>query len=101
MYAQIGSTSRLEALGERTVLAASRFGHDEDFDALAEGDRSFYGALRWWEAVCAVGPAWLGGGGGAVCKEEAYLHVTRVYKKREKEDRSDSEDRVQGFVIMG
>ena len=79
MYDHLWSKIRLKGFGKLTVLAASWFRHDEDFDALAEGDGSFYGSLRWWEAVCAVGPAWLGGGGGgAVRKEEAYLHVARV-----------------------
>lgn len=61
-------------------LAPRRFGHDKDFDGLAEGDGSLHSGLWCWEAVTAVTPSQFGmrRGGGAVCQQEANLDLRRL-----------------------
>lgn len=66
------------------LLSAGRFGHDINFDRLAEGNRSFDGGLCWWEAVDAVAPSWLNawrgrGWRGAVGQQEAHLNLWRLW----------------------
>lgn len=81
-------------------LASGRFGHDVDFDGLAEGNGPFYSGLWWWEAVNAVAPSQLGsrgrgwerGWGGAVSQQEAYLDLRRLWKRnRQRVERSVKE----------
>ena len=74
-------------------LAACRFGHDEDLDGLAEGDGPLGSAFCGREALCAVAPSGLGGGGetsgtGAVSQEQSHLDLTRLWW-RDLNDRND------------
>lgn len=71
---------------QRTPSASSRFGHDVDFNSLAERYSSFYCGLCCWETVNAVAPSQLGrgkgwgerGDGGAVRQKETHLDLRRL-----------------------